>query len=436
VNRETPPASEAVKTAIERAYRRNAAVMITWDAVWSLGMSFCLFTTQAPAYLLTLGAPKWLMQSAMVTFSLMVALQFFSGRLAHLPGRRWLVFGTWFGYGAVWFAYALVAHLGRQHLGASVLTGLFLCMVGALAVCNHLGVPVTMGIVLENTPLRRRGRLASARSFVVGVFGLVGAQGARRVMMHWAEPDNFHVAFLIGGGLFMLSCLPFLFAFRDHAQANYAREPRETSIRRSVAMLWSHFGFRVFLFFYALMVACQSLAPMLIAYSRDRLRFDASALARFPQMWFVAALVTGPLILRLADRYGFRLIAIIGAALLAAAFLLPLGGAQRPWMMLAAYACYAASAQMGFLVLGNLGAELVPKANPAFIIAFGFAAVMPLALVLAPLTGLLVDVRGAEAYLAIFVLGSATALMALLGFTMVVREPRRGRLIYVRVRRG
>lgn len=422
--------------AIQRDFPRNAAVMVVWDAIWALGMSLCLFTSVAPAYLLWLGAPKWVVQSAMVGFSAITILQLFAGRLAQRPWRKLVAFGTWALYATCWLVYGIVAWLGWGYLPKEIWVPLFLLTMTGLAICNHVGLPITAGLVLENTPLRQRGLLVAMRTFALGLCGLGGSFGARWLMGQWPPPTNFHFAFIVGATIFLVSCLPFLCAFRDNAQRAYPAQNQQTRLRDAIGILWHNFGFRVFLFFFTLVVAAQSLAPMLIAYGRDTLGMTDADVARFTLMWFVAAIAIGPTVPRLADRYGFRLVGTFCAAFLVAAFACPLLLRGNKEALFAAYACYAASASLTFVLVANLGAELVPEVNPAIIIAFGLTAVMPVSVAIAPLTGLLVDVYGTNAYPVVFLLGGLLGFFALLGFTGVVREPRtRQPTIYERIRR-
>ena len=221
---------------------------------------------------------------------------------------------------------------------------------------------------------------------------------------------------------------------RDGGRTAGAAHPGQSALGAARA-LFDHFNFRVFLVFYALLMVAQSLTPLLIGYGRDVLSFGAADTYRFTIAYYAGTFVLGISVPVLADRFGFRLIAVVAAVLLVVAFVIPVCLPHSPLALLAAYALLVGSGSLGSgLVLPNLGAEMVPQVKPAMIIAVGSVMVMPFSLVAAPLGGKLVDAHGPAGYLAVFVTGLALGLCALLGFVAVIREPRTGQEIYVRMR--
>ncbi len=171
------------------------------------------------------------------------------------------------------------------------------------------------------------------------------------------------------------------------------------------------------------------LAPLLIAYGHDILHFDSGERELFVMAYFCGLLTCGLLLPLLADRYGFRLLAIISTVLLAGAFAAPIAFGRSH------VALYAGCFLIQPAILANLGYELVPDVRSAPIVAAGSVMTLPVSVTMGPLGGRLADVFGEAGYLAVFAVGATLSIVALFGFLLLVREPRSGQEIYVRLRK-
>jgi hypothetical protein len=81
-------------------------------------------------------------------------------------------------------------------------------------------------------------------------------------------------------------------------------------------------------------------------------------------------------------------------------------------------------------VLVNMSVELCPGLGPTDLAALGGTLVLPLVAVVSPLSGTVIDLTGS--YQSVFFIGATVSVIALLGFGLLVREPRTGRLYQVR----
>jgi len=428
---EAAPSAEAELAA---AFPRNALVTVSWEVIWGIGTPCCLISTVVPAYLLALGASKTLVQTVLVGFSLFAGLQLLSTRVIYGPRRVFRIFVVWGLFCAGWLAYGILASLGWEVLPRGLWIPAFILVCAGLAVAMHLGSPTYGELIVENIPLRKRGRLGAMRIVGLGVSGLVGVWLADWLMHRWPEPHNFHYSLVIGSSIMLVSCLIVL-GVRDVAVTSGADEPIAAPALQVARELIHNFNFRVFLVFYMLLVAAQSLTPLLIGYGKDVLALPMSGIAWFSGAYFFGIVIVGVLVSPLADRFGFRLIAISSAAFGAAAFLLPLCAAESRSALLVSYAFVSGSMILNGMVIANLGAELVPEVKPAMIIAVGGTITMPFSLGMAPLGGWLVDAHGQAGYLAVLVMGLTASVCALVGFITVVREPRTGQEIILRFRR-
>ena len=68
--------------------------------------------------------------------------------------------------------------------------------------------------------------------------------------------------------------------------------------------------------------------------------------------------------------------------------------------------------------------------SPADLTALGTTLVLPLVAAVSPLSGTVIDLTGS--YQSVFFIGATVAVIALLGFGLLVREPRTGRLYQFR----
>ncbi|OGV68695.1 MAG: hypothetical protein A2269_04955 [Lentisphaerae bacterium RIFOXYA12_FULL_60_10] len=422
-----------IRPLVETTFARNAFCAVAWEAIWALGVPFCTIWTIVPAYLFYLDLPKTVVQLIMIGFSLTAGFQLFSTRLFHGPRRRlWLTI-NWMLFSACWVVYGLLARMGWNGLPRSFMTTCFVLTCIGLAVTMHLGIPAYAEMLVANIPLRKRGRLTAFRNLALGTFGLLGVLAATHCMRYFPEPHNFHYAMLIGGSIMLVSCTTLL-GWKDHdaCQSTPASSLRSPwSLARQLA---GNMNFRVFLVFHMLLLTAQSLAPLLIGYGRDILDLPSSRITHFTAAYFFGPILSGLCLAPLADRYGFRLIGILSATAMSTAFLLPILFWNTLPAVLIAYLLYAATATLNTILVGNLGAELVPDVKPGMMVAIGNVLATPLGLLLAPMAGALVDHFGSSGYVGVFAAGITMSVIAILGYSLLVREPRTGQEIHVRIR--
>ena len=420
---------------VSTRFRRNAAAVVAFDAFWSLGAPCCNIFTVVPAYLLFLGVSKTVLQLITVSLTFLVVLQLWSGPWLGGGDRRRRLMGSWLVYPLALFLFGLVGLIGWEWAPPVVWVGLmaftYVCVAGTI----HLSMPAYAEMVLENTPQGWRGRLASMRSLGAGVFGIAGLFLSRHLMSAWEAPHNFHWSFVIGPILMGLSCQS-LWAFRDIRPPERVRAavPSARELIGPIRDLLRNFTFRVFVVFLALLSMGHSLAPLLLGYGRDVLGLTAGETPYFTAAYYGGAFFLSMAITLMADRFGFRLIAITASLNLGLAFLALLLCPHSALVLWVAYGLIFSSVNLTALVLANLGHELMPGAKTTAIIAAASVLTLPLNLVVAPLAGRLVDAHGASGYTAVFTAGLVLSLCAGLGFGVVIRVPRSGEEIVIRQR--
>ncbi|MBE3064740.1 MAG: hypothetical protein IMZ69_06945, partial [Spirochaetes bacterium] len=95
-----------------------------------------------------------------------------------------------------------------------------------------------------------------------------------------------------------------------------------------------------------------------------------------------------------------------------------------------AYALYSLVNQALSFVLVNMSVELCPSIGPTDLAALGATLVLPFLAIVSPLAGMVIDLTGS--YQSVFFIGAAVAVIAMMGFGLLVREPRTGRLYEIR----
>jgi Na+/melibiose symporter-like transporter len=427
-------ADNSDRDGLDDLFIRNASAIFSVEFVWGFGMPCCAIAVVIPMYLLSIGASKTMIQCVVALQPLLTFLQLYSTRLHRGRRRKLKNIAVWCLFSFLWIIYGAVALCFWPLADSGTWVVLFAPVVIALVSLQNIGSPVYSGLAVENIPPKRRGLAAGLRGIGFGIAGLIGVIVPRWIVKEWPEPDSFHVRFIVGGTFFLLSCAPFLW-FRDVISEDDCASGNEHSGFDVLRVLFANLNFRVFVLFYALTAAALLLAPLLIAYGQDILRFDAMERERFVLAYACGLLSCGVFVPLLADRYGFRLIAIIGSMFLMAGFALPIAAPRSPLALLVAYALYSASWSIQIVILANLGYELVPGVRPATIVAAGSVLILPIGLVMGPLGGRLADLFGESGYLAVFAVGITLSAIAALGYLLLVREPRTGQEIYVRLRK-
>ncbi len=423
-----PKQSDAIATSLAR----NVTSILTWEFFWGIGMPCCLIATVMPSYLQQLGSSVTLIQSLTTACAVTGILMLWSGKLIHGPRRRNLSILYWISYGGIFILYALAALIGFRPGLNWLWIIIFSVLCLGQAVLANLAGPVSEEIILQNIPLHRRGTVLSLRLVVLGLSGILGFFLAIRLFHLWPLPVNYHVRFLIGGAVLALSCLAFM-VMRDHAAATH-KVAAPVSLRVEISAMIGNFNFRILLVFHAILMAALSLAPLLITYGRSHLGMEQQA-DYFTVAFFVGNILLGILVSPLADRFGFRLIGAINAVLLSMAFICPIIAGRNIWVLLFGYCFCGACANLSWLVLANLGSEILPDFRPSIILGLGTAITLPLALLIAPLSGVLVDVLGLAGYTGAFMIGATLSICALIGFAFIIREPRTGQELTIVMRR-
>ena len=419
---------------VDRDLRRNMAAVVGWEFLWGLGLPFALYWTMVPAYLQQLQASKTLIGIVGSFPTLFAPLAVVSSywiradRRLKVSRRVYLLaIVPWLAYSAaalLWGdAWPLALHRAIMVVAAAAFMGGFKSMV-----------TLFFEMLTDNVPVNRRGKLFGFRSAALGGAGLASGYAAMLVLRHWPSPMNFRVSFLIGLIVFLLSCST-LWAIHDHVNPAHtdlsrtARQPLFAWLKESLSLVWHEPNYRLFIFFQGtLSVACLG-ASFVIAAAGDVLGASPEQQGIFGMVYVGGMATTGWIVGWAADRYGYRFTGFILAFLLAVAYFTCLTSRTlNLWFV--AYGCMAVSNMAWNTILCNMGAEICPEVKPGRLMALGHSSVLLGVVPAMAACGRLADCLGS--YDAVFSVLLTLALVSALGFALLVREPRTGRLYMIK----
>jgi MFS family permease len=425
--------AQSLEVRIQRSTGHNFLRLGVFEFLFTSGVAFFLPLTVMPAYLLYLGASKTVVQTTTTALLLMTVLQIWGPTIAHHPQRKRRIVLLWALVGAPWFVYGLGANVLVAAVPVGVASVLFILVGFSGWTCNQLASPGYSEMIFLNIAKTHRGRFSSVLGLTIGIGGLAGSLLFSALMERFPTPGNYHLAFVVGPAVVAASTI-LLATMHDHQAEVYRADTTRVPFRKLARQLWGDFNFRVFLVFFALIIAAQALGPLFIGYGRDVLAISDRRVGYFTLSFYAGFVLLGSTVPLLADRFGFRVVGLLMAGLFMSGFLLPLLFPGSLPGLYVGYALYAASVILSQVVLANLGHEMLPKIPQAMIVAVGRCLVLPLTVAVGPVSGVLVDVRGDAGYVAAFVAGVLLTGIAALGFLLVTREPRTGEEIHIRIR--
>lgn len=428
-------ACAAYDATVERNFRRNVTAFAGWEFVWGLGMPFAMFATFAPMYLDALGAPKTLIGFVLALPALFSAGQIVTGYIVPSHRRLTVYRAAVISCLVPWLAYAVASFFwGRgwpEPVHYYLFAGVQVLFVGVV----NGGGSLYWEMMTDNIPPRRRGRLFGYRAAASGVAGLATGYLAARVLAHWERPVNLQLCFIIGVGVYVLSC-GMLWVVRDQvnpahsADSGDERPPFWRYLRETLRRVWLDPNYRIFLFFMALLSVAMAGAPFMVAAARASLDISSQGQGAFALVYLGTVAALGWAVGALADRYGYRLIGGLSGALLATAYVLCLT-THSLFYWYVAYGCFALVSFSSGMLLCNMSAELFPSIQPRMLLALGNLLLVASVLPATTLSGALVD--RVHSYTPLFIANAVLSVVAVFGFALIVREPRDGDLLIVKM---
>ena len=405
-------------------------MLILFEFTWGLGLPFNLYATMVPAYLTVLGASKILIGTMLALWTICTPIQIFSAHF-HSGRKRTrniiIIYSTAVGLRLI---HDLVVNFAGNAFEAGTLQAMFTISSFAYVLFIMYAQPLFFGIMTDNIPREKRGRLYGLRTLGLGIGGLAMGIVASKVLAGLAAPRNYQVSFLVGDGLLLLSCFS-LFLFRDEAAVDSQGTARTLfrSFRTKLKTLLDEPNYRIFLMFHVLNVAAINIAAFIVPYAKERLSFLDSQVGVLSLIFLATGAVFGFFIGRLADKYGYRTVAMTQSLLLILFFIIAIGLKGQIGIYVG-YVLYSLVNMSLLMVLVNMSVELCPSLTSVDLTALGTTIILPVIATINPIMGGVLDRTGN--YFADFLAGLTTAAIALMGFAFIVTEPRRGRLYVIK----
>ena len=164
------------------------------------------------------------------------------------------------------------------------------------------------------------------------------------------------------------------------------------------------------------------LAPFIIIYAKEDLGITGGQVSFATILFMGSTALSSYFIGRLGDRYGYKLISILQAFLLACFFFIALI-ANTFVLVCVGYVFYSIAFISQLFLLYNMSLELCPNMKATELAAFGRILPLPFVVVASPLCGLIIDIS--HTYFWVFLLGVFLSVVMLLGRLFLVSEPRR-----------
>jgi MFS family permease len=168
-----------------------------------------------------------------------------------------------------------------------------------------------------------------------------------------------------------------------------------------------------------------NVGTFIIPYAQEKLGVTDEQVAWLSVIYLAATAAFGTLMGKLADKAGYRSVGAVQSVLLIGFYITAIAARNFP-AICAAYVLYSVVNVSGSFMLVNMSVELCPSLDVSDLTALGGVFLLPFVALATPLAGRVIDAT--DSYPPIFSIGITVAIIALLGFAFLVREPRTGRV--------
>ena len=428
-NQTRPSGTPPDQSSAGKHYRRTFAGFVLFEFLWGLGAPFAFFEAMVPAYMTVIGASKALIGFALSFFNISAPFQLVSG---YYFARNRVRNATLLFLACIlcWFIFNTLALALRGNIPPRVHQYGFLLAAFGFAFFMMLANPLTVGIMVDNVPQRKRGGFFGFRNIAFGTAGLLMAGVAATVLARIPSPRNYQIGFLIAHCFYFTAAMCFLIV-RDEKPARKEHRPKLVPyVASTLKTLWHNPNYRIFMFFQILSACALTIGPFIVPHAKENIGMTDSQASQLAVIHMAVNALMGYLVGRVADRFGYKVVSIYQPILLIVFFLIAMQ-AQSFIAVCVAYGLYALAFMAQILMLFNLSVELCPDLEATDLAAIGRLLPLPFAVALSPICGTIVDLSGS--YFPVFLIGFTLSLVILLGRSLLMREPRTGRHYVIRL---
>jgi MFS family permease len=414
-------ATHAGKESPDGVARWNFFANIADGAFFAFGLSFVSQTTILPVFVKEIGGGNVSVGLIPVIWivGFNVPQLIVAGTVQRSRRKKILLLQTAMGQRLPWLLLALTVFFVFGRIPSGMALVLFFVVYGLAAVGGAVNLPVWFDLVVDLTPVRRRGRLFGARSILGSLLGMAGGAIAAAILTAVATPANFAILFLLAFLGMMCSYL-FLVSLKvPETCPEEGQSPQLLSVAELVHILRSNPGLRNFLIADALQISAATAAAFYMVHAAQRFSLPPSAAGTFT-MIMMGSMIVGSLVFGfLADRYGHRVNLLCAAAASGIASLCAIVIAN-PLLYSAVFVFSALTVALNMISRLPFIAELSPPATRPAVVAMANVVTAP-CVFWGGISGVVADVAGFDI---VFVIGSALAVGACICLAATVREPR------------
>ncbi len=433
--------NSVVSELVKKDFKWNRNVLLSFEFMWGVGLPFSTYWVIVPAYMAVIGAPKTLIGVVTSLYTMLSPLQFIVAHyIGGKPKKHWLTLGYSTAY-IPWFLYSLFMVIFPSLLTGipriAVFSFIMLILAGLLTTTDSL----YGSLIIENTPITRRGSFYGYRLLAVSLGMGVSAFLEDYIMKKLSPPTNYHLSFVIGTFLICISSL-FPLLIKEHVlhkptvdtKLRPIRDKFIVRIRLLLRRVLKEPNYRITIFFILLLFASKELNPFVVTFTYDSLHITGSQVLIFSLLRLYAAALFGILIGKIGDKTGYRIVGILLGLCLSLAFAIVAFASQlSPPPILLIYLGYSLNSGVSiltYMVLINLSVEILHNIETSNLIAISNIIILPAIAVTQPLSGLIVDLT--KSYFTVFVIGVLLSGIGAFGFAFLVREPRKRRMYSIK----
>lgn len=317
---------------IEQHYRHNFVVNVLDFAFYSLGLSFASFMTILPLYVSRL-------TTSTVLIGLVAALantgwtlpQLFTAHLVgRLPRKRPYILIASTGE-RLPFLFMALAILAWPQASRAISLAAFFVLITVYSFSGGLTSVAWQDYIAKLIPLRRRGFFFGTANSLSGILGTVGAYGSSLLLERYPFPHNFAACFLAA---FVAVSLSWLFLYLGREPAVPSNEPaisQREYWRRLPALLRQDRNFVCYLLSRSVIILGGMAGGFITVYAVSRFRIPDRTAGWFTASLLIGQAISNPLLGRLADQKGHKLVMELATLLTALAMLLSLVANSVAW---------------------------------------------------------------------------------------------------------
>jgi MFS family permease len=302
--------SEHYDAYVDRHLRRNYLVNLLYGLFGTTGFRLFFAPTFVPKYVLTLSNSNTMvgLLQAVGAATHIITL-FFAVRFAETSKLRNRVFGI----GLTMRSQILLMALAGFFFSTRLNLIAFFVFFALFNLFNGVQMVVYSMVMSKIIPTRVRGTFVGLRNFLGGIMAWLVARQAAVIIADLPFPQSYAWTFLAAFILTTIGICFFFFSKEPATPTEYAPTPRPDKLVKEMwQLLQAERGFRNFIIVRILSSASFIGSPFYILYASHSLGLQFSDIADITAYMFLTETIFSLVWGRLADRFGFRAVFLIG----------------------------------------------------------------------------------------------------------------------------